>query len=828
MTATSASLSRGGLVLAAATLALWLQPSLRGDGGTARAQSATPPGEAAPTPAPAGADFARDREKIFDAFYRTGLDVARPYAVTNLSIKKDNVTLLLKQGVVFLSQPIAGEITGAAFLGEGLISMTPPNRTERYMLKKHYGAEVLNEPFAEAVFRFTDGTHRTIIGSGKPDPAAAGQAARAAEIYGERNGYLNGNRDLALDMQWLENRISKLNGADSFTGQFRFAKHGWVSFVHNPVETLENEIFTDETMGGGGRWYKVTWTEWHEAGDYDPTGHYVKHPGRDGPSVLRVRHEEMTLDMPTTKSVEWDARLRIEPMVEGIRAVRLDLVNNSDFNTRWFEDQFYPNRLLEVNDEAGRPLEHLHRRDCVLVLLPAPAGTGTPLVLRFRGKADVIYQLTAESFGLLESAWYPQYGYVGGRRTFDWTVRVPRPFLISGSGTVVRELEDKEKGQNIMQARSEAPVTIPFLIFGRFQKAESVYTNEESKRTVKLTIHSFPNMTIPVTDPELIEELELEPGEPLQLSAPLKKINGFFTEGKEILKLYEKIYGPYPYDELHIGQMAPQLGFGQGPPGFVRLTGAAFMSQAETESDFIHGFLSHEFAHQWWGNQVGWASDDDEWLSEAFAEYASGIFVKEYQGAKRFQRTLEEWKRFSKNSDKEAPIAAANTLSGPTSSGYRGGLLYQKGAYVLHMLRTQLNDDKYVEVMRSIQENYRHQNISTEMLLREVNRVTKADYTSFFDQWVWDVGIPTFEYRWRSEKQPDGKFLITVHVGQRDKTNVKKVLMPVHIHFKDKSIPQYKPVVQADQELKILSPMEPKNVTLDDDHTLLADFVKLD
>ncbi|MGH9750377.1 MAG: M1 family metallopeptidase, partial [Candidatus Polarisedimenticolia bacterium] len=419
-------------------------------------------------------------------------------------------------------------------------------------------------------------------------------------------------------------------------------------------------------------------------------------------------------------------------------------------------------------------------------------------------------------------------GYIGGRRTFDWTVRVPRPFLISGSGTVVREFEDKEEGQNVVQVRSEAPVTLPLLIFGRFQKAENLYTNEETKKTVKLTIHSFPNMTIPVTDPELIEELELEPGEPLQLSAPLKKINGFFAEAKEILKLYEKIYGPYPYDELHIGQMAPQLGFGQGPPGFVRLTGAAFMSQAETESDFIHGFLSHEFAHQWWGNQVGWASEDDEWLSEAFAEYASGIFVKEYQGAKRFQRTLEEWKRFAKNSDKEGPIAAANTLSGPTASDYRGGLLYQKGAYILHMLRTQLNDDKYVEVMRSIQENYRHQNISTEMLLGEVNRVTKTDYTSFFDQWIWDVGIPVFEYRWRTEKQADGKFLITVHVGQRDKTNVKKVLMPVHIHFKDKSIPQYKPIVQAEQELKILSPMEPKNVTLDDDHTLLADIVKLD
>jgi aminopeptidase N len=112
------------------------------------------------------------------------------------------------------------------------------------------------------------------------------------------------------------------------------------------------------------------------------------------------------------------------------------------------------------------------------------------------------------------------------------------------------------------------------------------------------------------------------------------------------------------------------------------------------------------------------------------------------------------------------------------------------------------------------------------MLVREVNRITGADYTSFFDQWVWGVGIPTFRYRWTSVKQPDGKYLITVRVSQDDKANVKKVLLPIHIHFKDKVIPQYKPIVQAEQEIKLMSPIEPKNVTLDDDRTLLAEFVK--
>jgi hypothetical protein len=325
----------------------------------------------------------------------------------------------------------------------------------------------------------------------------------------------------------------------------------------------------------------------------------------------------------------------------------------------------------------------------------------------------------------------------------------------------------------------------------------------------------------------------------MEFAAPLKRVAGFLDESKEALKLYEKIYGPYPFDELHFAQMAPFMGFGQAPQGFVQLTGEAFMSTmggtrvggaliTHDFGDFFHGFLSHEIAHQWWGHQIGWASSDDQWLSESFAEYAAGLFVNEYQGAKRFQQTLADWRKKAKLSDLEAPIAAANTLRGPNAGMHREHLLYNKGPYVLHMLRVQLDDETYVNVMHSILKNYDDQNISTEMVVREINKVTGSDYTYFFDQWFWDVGIPKFRYSWRSEKQPDGKFLITVHVAQEDKNHLKRVLMPVHIHFKDKTIPQYKPVTQVDQDIKLLSPAEPKDVTLDDDHSLLADIVKAD
>src|SRR5438093_10830 len=174
-------------------------------GGAPRAQ--TPPQAAAP----GGFDFAGQREEVFKAFYSTGLDTSTAYTVSNLVIKKDTMTLLLKQGTVLLMKPIGGEVTGGAFIGDGEASMTPPNKTQRFMLNKYYGAEALKEPFTESVFRFSDGSDRTIRALGKGGAATGGDADHATQILRDRNGWLDGTRQMHLEMQLLEHRISGLN-----------------------------------------------------------------------------------------------------------------------------------------------------------------------------------------------------------------------------------------------------------------------------------------------------------------------------------------------------------------------------------------------------------------------------------------------------------------------------------------------------------------------------------------------------------------------------------------------------------------------------------------
>ncbi len=314
---------------------------------------------------------------------------------------------------------------------------------------------------------------------------------------------------------------------------------------------------------------------------------------------------------------------------------------------------------------------------------------------------------------------------------------------------------------------------------------------------------------------------------------PAAKPKEVLDEGKAIIKFMENLYGPFPYDKLDVAMMSPFLGFGQSPPAFVQLTGEAFMSSNTLDQlgvarlNFFHGFYSHEIAHQWWGHKIGWISDEDVWLSESFAEYSAGLYVLSYLGKPAFREKMEGWKALAKIADAHGSIAWANNVSGQTAGLYRTGLIYDKGPYVVHMLRMQMGLENFKKAMQSVFTKYGHTNISTDQLKRECEMVVgyKLDY--FFDQWFRGTGIPVFDYSWTSEPQGDGKHLVTIKISQRDKENFKQVLMPVFFHFKGQKDPLIKarPVLKAEDTYQIKLPEKPARITLDEDHDILGDMI---
>src|SRR5258707_809899 len=145
-------------------------------------------------------------------------------------------------------------------------------------------------------------------------------------------------------------------------------------------------------------------------------------------------------------------------------------------------------------------------------------------------------------------------------------------------------------------------------------------------------------------------------------------------------------------------------------------------------SDFVDLVGPHEFAHQWWGHQVGWASYHDQWLSEGFAEFSAALVLHATKGAKAYDGFWE--KRRKEIFERPARAILTNDAAGPITQGFRiatwqnwaaySRIIYEKGAYVLHMLRMLMSDpakpnhdEAFMAMMTDFAKTYAGKNPST-------------------------------------------------------------------------------------------------------------------
>ena len=207
-----------------------------------------------------------------------------------------------------------------------------------------------------------------------------------------------------------------------------------------------------------------------------------------------------------------------------IEAVELDLLRHIKFQT--FRLGF---EVSAVTDYKGRPLDFLHRGGGLVVRLRSPVAPGQAEILTIEYAGDAMPRLTEDSYGLLANyAWWPQPGS-HDRVTWAVTICVPTLLRAAGTGTTVKTWT--EKGKRCEEWVEPVPVSFPAINMGRWQTAE-----REGPRGVK--IRAF----------FLSEDAD-------QMDAALK-------ESDRILRFYESIFGPYPFEELDLETAGTKLDIG--------------------------------------------------------------------------------------------------------------------------------------------------------------------------------------------------------------------------------------------------------------------------
>lgn len=286
-----------------------------------------------------------------------------------------------------------------------------------------------------------------------------------------------------------------------------------------------------------------------------------------------------------------------------------------------------------------------------------------------------------------------------------------------------------------------------------------------------------------------------------------------FAVHNDMLKYFSDTFGSYPFMKEKYGVAEFLWNFGAMEHQTITGIGYTFVSG----NNFFRDIYAHELAHQWWGNAVGLKSWEDIWLNEGFATYSEALYNEYKYGKDALRSTMLS--KFDEN--------FSGTLNAPKN--LFGSTVYDKGAWVLHMLRYEVGDSSFFKILRSYYEKYKYTSASVYDFKNICELISQKELTKFFDQWVFtgDDQIK-LEYEYDITEQ-DRYHILSINTGQYQ-TSYKEYHFPIEfmVIYEDKSEEIVKTYINSRKqktEFKLIK--KPINIIPDPFNWLLASFKAL-
>jgi aminopeptidase N len=448
------------------------------------------------------------------------------------------------------------------------------------------------------------------------------------------------------------------------------------------------------------------------------TDSYPRNPNVD---ILNYAFELRLSDQ--SDSLSGKATIDARFLTAGQSELRLDLIGQS-------EARGGKGMVVQGVSLQGKPLAFRHERDQIFIQL------GRPSKAQERARVTVTYSgipagglrigpnkhgdraFFSDNWSSKVRHWLPTVDHPSDKATSEFIVTAPARYQVVSNGILV-----EETGQGDGTTRTHWKNSVPIATW-----------------LFMLGVADF-----------AVQHVGTFEGKPIQTWVARQDRDAGFHDFAEptakVLAYYSDLIGPYSYEKLaNIVSSATN--------GGMEAASAIAYSEASVTGDRSRRWqhvIIHEIAHQWFGNSVTEADWNDVWLSEGFATYYTLLFRRHEYGQDDFIAGLKDARNrvvafYKDKYDFQIVRPFVEDLNDVS-----GAMMYQKGAWILHMLREKVGADVFDKGVRSYYAEYKDKNARTPDFMRHLEEASGQKLDGFFRQWLFQGGLPHLEATWRVE-----------------------------------------------------------------------------
>jgi aminopeptidase N len=230
-----------------------------------------------------------------------------------------------------------------------------------------------------------------------------------------------------------------------------------------------------------------------------------------------------------------------------------------------------------------------------------------------------------------------------------------------------------------------------------------------------------------------------------------------FAVANQILKFFSNYIGPYSFQKLANVQSKTIFG------GMENANTIFYAEKTVTGDRKSEDLIAHEIAHQWFGDMATEKSFPHLWLSEGFATYMTDIYMERQYGKEVFLQRLQEEREEVIQFNYVTKTPVVDSIS-PLMDLLNDNS-YEKGAWVLHMLRGKVGDTVFQRIIRTYYDQYKGSNADTRDFQAVAEKVSGQIMKPFFDQWLYRPGLPKLKAEWKFDSN---KVNITIQQSGKD------------------------------------------------------------